>query len=86
MILGLTGFSGAGKSTVAALLKENGFYHLDCDALVHNEVYRASEVLAAIEEAFPGVVCEGKLDRPALRSRTMGDPAMLKKLNDTVMP
>ena len=80
MILGLTGFSGAGKSTVAEILKENGFYHLDCDALVHHEVYRDPAVLAAVEAAFGGVVKNGVLDRPALRTKTMGNREALKKL------
>lgn len=86
MILGLTGFSGAGKSTVAALLKEQGFYHLDCDWVVHNEVYQDPAVLDALEAVFPGVLKDGALDRPALRNCTMGNPDALKKLNDTVMP
>ena len=87
MILGLTGFSGAGKSTVAAIFREHGFYHLDCDRLVHDEVYHDPTVLSAIADTFgQDVLHEGILDRPALRQRTMGDPAALKKLNETVMP
>lgn len=87
MILGLTGFSGAGKSTVAALIKEHGFYHLDCDQLVHDEVYRDPQVLAAIAAAFgEDLLHSDGLDRPALRRRVMGKPDALKKLNDTVMP
>lgn len=87
MILGLTGFSGAGKSTVAAILKEQGFYHLDCDRLVHDEVYHDPQVLAALAAVFgPTVLKDGALDRPALRQRTMGDPAALATLNNTVMP
>lgn len=87
MILGLTGFSGAGKSTVAAIFKEHGFYHLDCDRLVHEEVYHDPEVLTALAQAFgEDLIQDGELDRPALRRRTMGDPLALKTLNDTVMP
>lgn len=87
MILGLTGFSGAGKSTVAAILKEQGFYHLDCDRLVHEEVYQDPAVLAAIAGVFgEDVLKGGVLDRPALRQRTMGKPEALAALNDTVMP
>ncbi len=87
MILGLTGFSGAGKSTVAALLIEQGFYHIDCDRLVHSHVYRDPAVLDALADSFgPQILCGGKLNRKALRSQTMGNPAALQKLNDTVMP
>ena len=87
MILGLTGFSGAGKSTVAAIFKENGFYHLDCDRLVHEEVYRDPAVLNALSAAFgEEVLQDGLLNRPVLRQKTMGNPEALKKLNETVMP
>ena len=87
MVLGLTGFSGAGKSTVAALLTEYGYYHLDCDRIVHQEVYRDPIVLAAISAVFGAdtVTAEG-IDRTTLRKRTMGDPKALDLLNQTVMP
>lgn len=87
MILGLTGFSGSGKSTVAAILKENGFYHLDCDVMVHNEVYTDPAVLQAISAVFgDSVIQNGCLDRIALRHCVMGNPNALNTLNDTVRP
>ncbi len=87
MILGLTGFSGAGKSTVAAIFQENGFYHIDCDRLVHEEVYQDPQVLTALADAFGAeILQEQRLDRAALRARTMGNAQALKKLNQIVMP
>ncbi len=87
MIIGLTGISGAGKSTVAALLSEYGFIHLDCDRIVHQEVYKEQNVLAAIADAFGAdAVCHDGINRSVLRSRTMGDPTALARLNQTVMP
>lgn len=87
MILGLTGFSGAGKSTVAAILKENGFYHLDCDAMVHQEVYTDPAVLQALSAVFGAqIIKNGVLDRIALRHRVMGNPNALAALNRTVRP
>jgi len=87
LILGLTGFSGAGKSTVAAILKEHGYYVLDCDKLVHEDVYRDPAVIQAISFAFgKEVLKSGILDRAALRACTMGDPAATEKLNQTMMP
>ena len=87
MIIGLTGFSGAGKSTVAAVFAEKGFLVLDCDRIVHQEVYRDPAVLAAIAAAF-GAECiqNGTIDRTVLREKTMGDPVATQKLNDTVLP
>lgn len=87
MVLGLTGFSGTGKSTVAAYLAEKGFYHIDCDRLVHQEVYRDQAVLSSIAAAFGEKMVEnGQLNRAALRQITFGDPAATARLNQVVMP
>ena len=51
MIIGLTGESGAGKSTVARLLEMNGFYIIDCDA-ISRTLDTDKNYVAAIERAF----------------------------------
>lgn len=87
MILGLTGFSGAGKSTVAQIFKERGFYHLDCDYIVHECVYRDPIVLNALAEEFGAkIIQDGALNRAVLREYTMGDAEALERLNRLVMP
>ncbi len=87
MVLGLTGFSGAGKSTVAQIFKQHGFYHLDCDNIVHERVYRDPMVLKALTEEFgKEIISDGVLNRSVLRNYTMGDPKALQRLNDLVMP
>ncbi len=87
MVLGLTGFSGAGKSTVAQIFKQHGFYHLDCDNIVHERVYRDPMVLNALAEEFgKEIISDGVLNRSVLRNYTMGDPKALQRLNDLVMP
>ncbi|CAM4140233.1 dephospho-CoA kinase [Deinococcus marmoris] len=83
--LGLTGSIGAGKSTVAALLRAHGLTVLDADAqarLVTEEL----ETLERIEAAFPGTVRGGVLDRPALSAVAFADPARLAELNAIVHP
>ena len=87
MVLGLTGFSGAGKSTVAQIFKEYGFFHLDCDHIVHERVYRDPTVLKIISDEFgKEIISNGALNRSVLRKYTMGKPEALKRLNDLVMP
>lgn len=87
MVLGLTGFSGAGKSTVAQIFKEYGFFHLDCDYIVHERVYRDPTVLKIISDEFgKEIISNGALNRSVLRKYTMGKPEALKRLNDLVMP
>ena len=83
--LGLTGSIGAGKSTVAALLRARGLTVLDADEqarLVTDE----PETLAQIGLAFPGTVRGGVLDRPALGAVAFADPARLAQLNAIVHP
>ncbi|MFB9994411.1 dephospho-CoA kinase [Deinococcus oregonensis] len=83
--LGLTGSIGAGKSTVAALLRARGLTVLDADEQAHL-VTREPETLAAIERAFPGTVQGGVLDRAALGAVAFADPARLVGLNSIVHP
>ncbi|BDP41256.1 dephospho-CoA kinase [Deinococcus aetherius] len=83
--LGLTGSIGAGKSTVAALLRARGLTVLDADEQARL-VTLEPEVLAEIEAAFPGVVREGVLDRAALAGLVFGDPERLTRLNAIVHP
>ncbi|GAA4016387.1 dephospho-CoA kinase [Deinococcus rubellus] len=83
--IGLTGSIGAGKSTLARLLRERGFTVLDADVQARL-VTREPQTLQAIEAVFPGVVVGGELDRPALSGRVFGFPAELAKLNAIVHP
>ncbi|GMA15004.1 dephospho-CoA kinase [Deinococcus metallilatus] len=83
--LGLTGSIGAGKSTVAGLLRAHGLTVLDADA-VAREVTHDPAVLREIGAAFPGVVREGVLDRAALAEVAFADPARLAVLNAITHP
>lgn len=52
MIIGVTGKSGAGKSTYAkSIAKENGFYYLDIDEIGH-KILDDPEVKKQIKEKF----------------------------------
>lgn len=83
--LGLTGSIGAGKSTVAGLLRARGLTVLDADAEAR-AVTEDPAVLAEIGAAFPGVVRGGVLDRAALAAVAFADPARLTTLNAITHP
>ncbi|MDB5046369.1 MAG: dephospho-CoA kinase [Deinococcus sp.] len=83
--LGLTGSIGAGKSTVAALLRARGLTVLDADEQARL-VTQEPETLARIDQAFPGTVQGGVLDRAALGAAAFADPARLAVLNSIVHP
>lgn len=83
--LGLTGNIGAGKSTVAGLLRARGLTVLDADEQARY-VTEEPETLARIEQAFPGTVRGGRLDRAALAALAFADPARLSELGTITHP
>jgi dephospho-CoA kinase len=84
----LTGNIAAGKSTVAALLRQWGATLIDADQLVREVQSPGSPVLAAIGRRFgPDLIDpSGRLDRDGLRRRVLTDPAALADLNRLVHP
>ncbi|MBR6921038.1 MAG: threonylcarbamoyl-AMP synthase [Clostridia bacterium] len=80
-VLGLTGQSGAGKSTVAAILKERGAYVADCDEIYHGMLYKNSPMVTELQKYFPFAVADGVLDRPALAEAVFSDKDKLTLLN-----
>lgn len=86
VLIGLTGMSGAGKSTVASILKRKGFRIIDCDALVHS-LYEDIRYFRLVRDAFgEEYIREGAVDRKKLGALVFSDPNALKKLNETVSP
>ena len=81
MILGITGGSGCGKTTVLTVLKDWGALVLDCDAIYHRLLRRDEALLRAIEGRFPGCVKNGCLDRKALGSIVFSNDTALLDLN-----
>ncbi len=80
-VIGITGQSGAGKSTVAKLFEKSGAYVADCDKIYHELLYRNSPVVSAIKERFPFAVKDGMLDRPSLAAAVFSDKEKLSLLN-----
>ena len=81
MIIGITGGTGSGKSTLLHLIAEKGGLVLDCDKIYHQLLQTDAALLASIENAFPGTVAEGVLDRKKLGTIVFNDEAALQKLN-----
>lgn len=85
-IIGLTGPSGAGKTTALRVLEELGGRVFDCDAVYHELLQTDGELLGRIEAAFPGAVKDYALDRKALGAKVFADPAGLEKLTAITQP
>ncbi len=86
MKIGITGSIACGKSTISGFLRELGYPVIDADEISHHLTRENTEVIAAIGEAFPGVVKGGTLDRRALGSRVFTDPTARRCLNDLLHP
>ena len=81
MILGITGGTGCGKTTLLNMIKEVGGLVLDCDAIYHDLLKRDKELLCAIEARFPGVVEDAVLNRKKLGQIVFSDENALLDLN-----
>lgn len=81
MIVGITGGSGCGKTTLLNLIAEQGGLVLDCDAIYHGLLTADRELLAAIEARFPGTVENGVLQRKKLGNLVFSDETALLDLN-----
>ncbi len=80
-ILGITGGTGCGKTTLLDLVKAQGGLVLDCDAIYHDLLKRDTSLLAAIEARFPGSVENSSLNRKKLGNLVFSDPKALADLN-----
>ncbi len=81
MILGITGGTGCGKTTLLEAFKSIGGLVLDCDAIYHRLLSEDKSLLASIEDRFPGVVEAGTLNRKKLGNIVFSDKNALLDLN-----
>ena len=72
-IIGITGGTGCGKTTLLRAIEAKGGLVLDCDAIYHQLLRTDKAMLAAIEARFPGTVENGELQRKKLGSLVFSD-------------
>ena len=84
-IIGLTGPSGTGKTTISDIAANFGYAIIDCDK-VAREVTENPDLLAALENEFKEVVINGVLDRRALAQKAFATKEATEKLNGIMLP
>lgn len=87
-IIGLTGPTGAGKSTVSAAAEQFGLKVVNCDLLARKAVEKGTEGLKALTAAFGNGILEkdGSLNRKELAAVAFKTPENTELLNKTLLP
>lgn len=87
-VLGLTGISGSGKSSVAKRLKGLGAFIIDSDQLGHRAYAPGGPAYQPVVEAFGTDILhkDGTINRKVLGSRVFGNKKQLKTLTDIMWP
>ena len=86
LVVGLTGPTGAGKSTWTAAFRQLGCAVIDCDALAHR-VTEEPAVLRALQRTFgTDLIQNGRLNRRLLAHRAFANAVATGQLNAITHP
>lgn len=87
-VIGLTGFSGSGKSSIAKKLKALGAFVIDSDQLGHQAYTPGGPAYQAVVEAFGTEILnqDGVINRKVLGSLVFGNKKQMKLLRDIMWP
>ena len=87
IVIGLTGPTGAGKSSVAKELAALGCAVVDCDRIARQVTDSCVPCLQSLAEEFGSdILQEGMLDRKLLATRAFASPEKTRKLNELTHP
>ncbi len=81
MVIGITGGTGTGKTTLLNEFEKRGALVIDCDALYHDLLKSDEKMRNEMTERFGPVFSDGELDRKALGRTVFSDDQALKDLN-----
>lgn len=80
-VIGLTGGTGSGKTTVLHALEDSGALGLDCDEIYHGMLEEGGPMMDELRARFPGAFSGGAFDRKALGRIVFSDAEALRDLN-----
>ncbi len=87
-VIGITGQTGAGKSTVCETLVRRGWAHIDADRVAKSLYIPHSPLLQKLQAAFGSQILttSGEVDRAALAKAAFASPEATETLNKIVHP
>lgn len=88
LVIGLTGPTGAGKSSVTAIAEHMGFKVINCDNLARKATQKGSEGLLAVVSVFGKDIlnADDTLNRTILAKKAFGSKENTELLNTTLLP
>ncbi|MGN0492451.1 MAG: dephospho-CoA kinase [Acutalibacteraceae bacterium] len=88
IVIGLTGPTGSGKSSVSRIAEDFDFQVIDCDITARAATEKGTEGLRALISAFgEGILLpDGNLNRKALAAKAFKDKQSTELLNKTILP
>lgn len=86
-IVGLTGPTGAGKSTAVKVAKELGFFCIDADKVARKATEKGSPLLPLLMSEFGDILnADGSLNRTKLAEVGFSDKSKTEALNKIMLP
>ncbi len=87
-VIGITGQTGAGKSTVCEEFEKLGYYHIDADLVAKEVIDSNEEVKKALALQFGEDVLlpDGKIDRKKLAEKAFKSKSTAEKLSEITHP
>ena len=87
-VVGLTGQSGAGKTTVCDVFRSNGFSIINADTIAREVTQKGTPCLRNIGEVFPECINSEtqELDRKKTAQIVFNDKDLLKLFNSIMYP
>lgn len=87
-IIGITGQTGAGKSTVCEKLEQYGYYHIDADKIARELTEKGSPVIPDLCAAFGDDIMntDGCVNRKTLAKKAFSTPENTLLLNSVTHP
>ena len=88
IIIGLTGPTGAGKSSLTPVAENRGFKVIDCDKTARQAVEKGTKGLMALVNTFGEDILfsDGSLNRKTLAEKAFSTPEKTELLNKTLLP